>query len=222
MSRAKGACSQGTPFRRVLLTTISGRDTTAKLARTDQSFVAGGHSSRTEIHPPGVYCKMSRAQGACSQGTPFRRVLSTTISGRDTIAKPVETYQSFVAGGHSSRTKFILPGCIARCHAPKVRAPKGHHSAGFYQRQSAGVTRLQNQSKRTSHLWLAGISAGLKFILPGCIARCHARKVHAPKGHHSAGFYQRQSVGMTQLQSRSKRTSHLWLEAFACVRNFGG
>ena len=55
-----------------------------------------------------------------SQGTPFRRVLSTTISGHGTTAK-LETYQSFAAGGHRSQTEIFLPGCIEGCHARTVR-----------------------------------------------------------------------------------------------------
>jgi hypothetical protein len=58
-----------------------------------------------------------------SQGTPFRRVLSTTISGGDMTAK-LGTHQSFVAGGHPSRTEIFLTGCIEGRHARTVRLPR--------------------------------------------------------------------------------------------------
>ena len=89
--------SQGTPFRRVLSTTISGDDMTASWKRTSHLWLAGIPSGlRSSLR--GVLKDVMRERCG-SQGTPFRRVLSKTISGRDTSTKPVETYQSFMAGG---------------------------------------------------------------------------------------------------------------------------
>ena len=112
--------SQGTPFRRVLSTTINGHDTTAKL-ETYQSFVAGGLAGlRSSFRS--VLKDVTRERCG-SQGTLFRRVLSTTISGHGTTAK-LETYQSFAAGGHRNQTEIFLPGCIEGCHARTVRLPR--------------------------------------------------------------------------------------------------
>ena len=97
--------SQGTPFCRVLSTTISGHDD-CKARNVPVMWLtgipAGLRSSFRSV------LKDVTRERCGSQGTLFRRVLSTTISGHGTTAK-LETYQSFAAGGHRSQTEVFLP-----------------------------------------------------------------------------------------------------------------
>jgi hypothetical protein len=115
-----------------------------------------------------------------SQGTPFRRILLTTISERDN-GNLVDTYQSLVAGGHTSQTEIFLPGCIKGCHARTVRLPRNTIPQGSVDNNQRPWHDGKTGQKLTSHLWLAGIPAGLRLFLPGCIKGCHARTVRLPR-----------------------------------------
>ena len=77
----------------------------------------------------GVLQDVTRTRGVLPRDTiPQGSVDDNQWAWRNNL---VDAYQSFVTGGYSSRTEIFLPGCIARCHAHKGHAPKGHRSAGF-------------------------------------------------------------------------------------------